>query len=233
MIKSQTKYNGSSFGTFLWRVTSLHMITYFLFGILAFSIFSYDKLYTSGILQNIMKPTDSSWVAAGPALQLIRGILFAIILWPFKEIILFAKYGWLKLWLLFVGLSILGTAGPSPGSFEGVIYTKLSYHEHIIGLPEILLQTLLLSWLLFLWYKKPSRLFNIISIILVILILLMSIGGSYMRYGAHSQRIGLEQPEYKEQISRNVRSTFNPGPKLRVELIASTSVNLMGPRYRG
>lgn len=193
MIKTQTKYHSSSFRTFLWRVTSLHMITYFLFGILAFSIFSYDKLYTSGILRDIMKPTNSLWVAAGPALQIIRGVLFAIILWPFKEIILFGKYGWLKLWLLFVGLSILGTAGPSPGSFEGVIYTKLSYHEHLIGTPEILLQTLSLSLLLFFWYKKPFKLFNIISIILVFIILLMSLGGSYLRYSTQSPHIGIYQ----------------------------------------
>lgn len=186
----------NSFRTFLWRVLSLHITTYFLVGMLAFSIFSYDTLYASGTLQYIMKPTNSLWVAAGPGLQIIRGILFAIILWPFKEIILFGKNGWLKLWLLFLGLAILGTAGPSPGSIEGMIYTKVSFREHLIGMPEILLQTLLFSLLLFYWYKKPSKLINVIVIILVSLILLMSIAGFFIKYDeqTHSTSLQYYQP---------------------------------------
>jgi len=158
-------------------------------GILAFSIFSYDTLYNSGTLQYIMKPTNSLWVAAGPALQIVRGGLFAIILWPFKETILFRKLGWLKLWFLFLGLSILGTAGPGPGSLEGIIYTKISLREHLIGMPEILLQTLMFSLLLFYWYRKPSKLLNVISIILVSLILLMSVTGFYIRYKAKTHNL--------------------------------------------
>lgn len=174
----------ANFRVFLWRVIALHMITYFLVGLIAFNIFSYSTLYASGHLKYFMKPIDSLWVAAGPALQILRGILFAIILWPFKTIFLSEKYGWLKLWLLFVGLAILGTAGPSPGSMEGMIYTNLSFQEHISGMPEVLLQTLLFSLSLFFWYKKPSKFLNIISIILVMLILLMSVMGFYMRYAA-------------------------------------------------
>ncbi len=182
MQRNVSNHSSLSFGIFFWRIASLHIITYFLAGIIAFKIFSYDQLYASGVLQYIMKPTASLWVAAGPALQIIRGALFAIILWPFREIILFTRSGWLKLWLLFLGLAIIGTAGPGPGSLEGIVYTKLSMHEHLTGLPELLLQTLLFSWLLFYWYKKPSKPINVISIILVVLILLMSVTGFYMRY---------------------------------------------------
>lgn len=169
----------SPFGTFLWRVMALHMITYSVAGGLAYTIFSYDKLYATGTLQYLMKPVSSGWIAAGPALQTFRGILFALILWPFRNIILFERYGWLKLWLLFVGLAILGTAGPSPGSFEGIIYSKLSLYEHFIGLPEVLFQTLLFSILLYTWYKKSSRIFNIIIIVLLVLVMLMSVAGAY------------------------------------------------------
>ena len=179
MINQQQKPEGSSFREFLWRVIAVHIITYFLAGGLAYTIFSYDKLYATGTLQYLMKPVTSMWIAAGPALQIFRGILFALVLWPFRKIILFEKYGWLKLWLLFVGLAILGTAGASPGSFEGIIYSKLSLHEHFTGLPETLLQTLLFSVLLFYWYKKPSRTFNIIIIVLLVLVMLMSVAGAF------------------------------------------------------
>lgn len=85
------------------------------------------------------------------------------------------------LWLLFTGFAILGTAGPSPGSFEGVIYTQLSIKEHLIGLPETLLQTLAFSFLLDYWCNKPRKYFTILSIAGVLLILLMSIAGLFYR----------------------------------------------------
>jgi hypothetical protein len=187
MPDPRSNSSSANFRVFLWRVIALHMITYFLVGLIAFNLFSYGTLYASGHLKYFMIPIDSLWVAAGPALQILRGILFAIILWPFRTTFLFEKYGWLKLWLLFVGLAILGTTGPSPGSLEGMIYTNLSFFEHISGMPEVLLQTLLFSLSLSIWYKKPSKLWNIISIILVILILLMSAAGFFMRYSAQAR----------------------------------------------
>ena len=166
-----------TFGIFLWRITAIHLITYFIAGIITMNLFSYEQLFSTGNLAILMKPLDSPWVALGPGLQIFRGLVFAIVLWPFKSIFLNKEYGWLKLWLLFIGLSILSTFGPAIGSIDGMIYTTIPIGQQILFLPELFSQSFLLSIGIYFWYHKPKRAFNIISIILVSLIVLMSVAG--------------------------------------------------------
>ena len=162
------------FGTFFWRVSSSHIISYFIMGIIASILLDYREAFENPPMSFFMKPTDSPLVAAGPVLQVIRGLIFAVVLWFFKESILFRKYGWLKLWLMIIGLSILSTTGPAPGSIEGFIYTTIPVILQVSGYLEVIPQTLLFSLIVFYWYQKPKKLWNIISILLVSLIVIMS-----------------------------------------------------------
>lgn len=180
MKDNQTAYFKTSWVQFGWRITACHVVTYFLAGILALNFLNYKELFSKTILDSLMRPLDSPWVAAGPALQIIRGILFTLVLYPLKEILLESKWGWFKLWLLFLGLAILGTAGPTPGSIEGIIYTKLPLQYHLQGLPEVVIQTLLFSLGLFFWYKKPARTWNILMAAAMIFIILMSLAGAFL-----------------------------------------------------
>lgn len=166
-----------AFAAFAWRVLSLHVLTYFLIGLAAFLVFDYRRAFETTELRYLMRPTTSPWVAAGPALQIFRGILFAAILYPLAAFILSRKDSVLLLWSLFIGFAILGTAGPSPGSLEGIIYTKLPISLHLMGLPEVVLQTLLFSAGLVLWCRKPARWKNVASGIGVAAVFLMSIAG--------------------------------------------------------
>lgn len=175
----KTKYN---FGTFTWRITAAHIITYFIVGFLAYTIFNYAEVFATGDMAVLMKPTDSPWVMAGPALNIFRGILFGLVLWPFKSVFLETRWGWLKLWGLFMGLAILGTAGPAPGSFEGMIYTNFPVWGQIVGLREVVIQTLAFSLLVYYWYKYPKSIWNILSIVIVTLLLLMIIAGLLTTY---------------------------------------------------
>lgn len=170
-----------SFGSFTWKVISLHMITYMIAGIIFSNLFSYEQLYKTGVLSKLMIDFSSPWIVIGPSLQLIRGFLFSLVLWPFYDFIFSRPKGWTLIWLLFIGLAILGTTGPSPGSLEGIVYTQLSLKEHLIGLPEVLLQTLAFSFLLYHWCNKPRKYFTILSVVGVLLILLMSIAGLLFR----------------------------------------------------
>lgn len=171
------KYFSKNFFQFLWRVIATHTITYFIAGIIFSRLFNYTTLFSSEILSEYMKPTSSPWVAAGPGLNILRGALFALVLWPFKSVFINTKKGWLKLWLLIVGLAILGTAAAAQGSLEGIIYSRLPLALHFIGMSEILAQTFFFSLFLYGWYKKPMRFLNVISVIFVVLIALMSIAG--------------------------------------------------------
>lgn len=162
---------------FFWRISSCHMVSYFIIGILALIFLNYKERYATGSLALFMRPTDSPWVALGPSLQIVRAFIFSVVLWPFKNVFIEKDKGWLKLWGLFIGLAILGTSGPTPGSIEGIIYTKISIIEHLLSLPEIVVQTLLFSSGVYYWYKKPSKIWDIVMSILVILIVLLSLSG--------------------------------------------------------
>jgi hypothetical protein len=61
------------------------------------------------------------------------------------------------MWAVLASIGIVGTLGPPPGSIEGVIYTRLPLSLHLRVLPEVLVQSFLLSWLLFTWVNRPSR----------------------------------------------------------------------------
>ena len=56
-----------------------------------------------------------------------------------------------------VVLGIFGTFGPTPGSLEGMIYTVLPLWVHLRGMPEVLLQSLALSGVLFYWVNHPEK----------------------------------------------------------------------------
>ena len=150
------------------------MITYFIMGIIAVSILDYKAAFENPPFSYLMKPVDSSWVAMGPVLQVIRGLVFPMALWFFKGNFLYIRYGWLRLWGLIFGLSVLSTVGPAPGSIEGFIYTKIPVISQLKGYVEVLPQTLVFSLLVFYWYEKPRKLWNVLSIILVIIIIILS-----------------------------------------------------------
>lgn len=187
----------TGFMQFFWRITACHMVSYMLLGILAYTIMDYPSQF-AGPCSN-MVPTDSPIVSLGPSLQLIRGLIFAIVLFPFREVLLESRLGWLKLWGLFLGLAIFSTAGPVGGSVEGLIYTKTPAVEQLSGLWEVVLQTLLCSLLFAAWYRKPTRVWSICMGSLVGLIVLMSVSGAVIERPEASQvstPISLENKKY-------------------------------------
>lgn len=129
--------------------TIYHVITYFIFGILASSVFNYKELFTYPVISDYYRNFASFSNIAGPFVQIFRGIIISVSLLPFRNSIRQSKYGWLWLWFLFIAIGILCTPAAAPSSIEGVVYTKFPVWFHLIGLPEILLQTFAFSILLF------------------------------------------------------------------------------------
>lgn len=126
-------------------------------GLLASTIFNYAGLFAEPSLSSFMRPITDRWVMAGPLLQPIRGLLFGLLFYLLRETFFNRKNGWLLMWAVLVGFGILGTFGPSPGSLEGLIYTQLPLISHLRGLPEVILQALLLSGILFYWVNHPEK----------------------------------------------------------------------------
>lgn len=178
MAESQETLNRGNdifFPTFCWRTITTYMFAYMVAGSIA-QIY-YSPIWDTGALSAIMRPMNSPWVALGPALQSINAFAMALILFPLRSIILGQKNGRAILFSLIAGFSIFVPQAPAPGSFEGLIYTKLSVFEHLIGLPEILIFSFLFSFGLYHWYKKPGIIWNIVSIVSIIVIVLISVLG--------------------------------------------------------
>jgi hypothetical protein len=168
----------SRFGQFFVRVTACHMVTYFVAGVLAYTAFDYATAFQSEHFVCWMRPTTSRWVAAGPGLQWIRGLVFAVALYPFRLVFLEGQRGWLTLWGLLLGLGILSTYGPAPGSVEGLLYTKIPPLAQLKGLSEVVGQSLAFSVLLVFWYRKPHRAWGIVLYAVTVIVVLMSIAGA-------------------------------------------------------
>lgn len=81
--------------------------------------------------------------------QLIRGIVFALVVFPFYSIIFNRKNGKLILFSTLFGVALVGSVEPQPGSIEGIIYTLISLPEHLLILASIALQMLVFVWIIF------------------------------------------------------------------------------------
>jgi len=148
------KSNFKEFLGFAGKAAVVQTITYFVFGLVMSNLFGYGRLFQQEVIRNFMRPIDSLSTFFGPLIQPIRGLLFAIGVWPIRKMILESKRGWLILWGIFIVFGILGTPAAAPSSLEGVIYSKLPLWYHLIGLPEMVLQTLAFSLILVWWEKR-------------------------------------------------------------------------------
>jgi len=139
------------------KTTVIHTVTYFLMGLLAFIFLDYTSKYADPTIANLMRQTSDPLVASGPLFQVLRGILFGLAFYPLREIVFARKNGWLILWLVLVIVGILSPFGPSPSSIEGMIYTVLPMWFHFTGLPEVVIQALLLAFLTHYWVNHPEK----------------------------------------------------------------------------
>lgn len=139
------------------KTVVVHTVTYFLMGLLAVTFLQYRTAFESPITREYMRPVDDPLVALGPALQVVRGLLFAAAFYPLREILFGRRNGWLITWLLLVTLGILSTFGAAPGSVEGLLYTKMPVGLQISGWAEVMTQALLLSAVLYYWVNHPKK----------------------------------------------------------------------------
>jgi hypothetical protein len=143
------------FLTLAVKTVICHTLTYFVMGALAFHFLHYADFINNP--NSGMKPTTSFVVLFGPTLQIFRGVLFATVFYPFREILFGRRYGWLLMAWILIGVGILGTFAAPPSSLEGFIYTTIPVRLQLRGYLEIVPQALLLSALLFYWVRRPGK----------------------------------------------------------------------------
>ncbi len=159
-----------------------HTVTYFLMGALASTLLNYAERFARPEMACWMRQLDDPLIMAGPLLQPIRGLIFALAFFPLREILFGKKNGWLILWWVLVALGILSTFGPPPGSIEGMIYTRIPILDQLTGWLEVVPQALLLSVILFYWINHPEKKWlNWVMGVVFFLLLLMPVAGLLTR----------------------------------------------------
>jgi hypothetical protein len=68
--------------------------------------------------------------------------------------------GWLILWATLVVIGIIGQFTGGLGSIEGLVYSRIPVLFQLLLLPEVFIQTFLLSVLLFYWINHPQKWLN-------------------------------------------------------------------------
>ena len=155
-----------------------HTVTYFIAGVLAYSLLDYPRLISSTTLAVLMRPLQDRMVVAGTLFQPIRGLLFGVAFYLLRELFFERKTGWLLMWGTLVVFGVFGTFGAPPGSLEGFVYTTVPLSVQLKFLPEVLLQSLALSWILFQWVNHPEKKWRhwIMGTAFVIVLLLPTLG---------------------------------------------------------
>ena len=139
------------------KTVVVHTATYFVAGLLAYALNDYATTFSQPPLSYIMRPTSDRWVMAGPLLQPVRGVIFALAFYQLRSVLFAERRGWLTLWWLLLALGVLSTFAAAPGSVEGLIYTTIPPQAQVQGLWETVLQSFLFSVILFHWVRHPER----------------------------------------------------------------------------
>ncbi|MBW6463106.1 MAG: hypothetical protein SCJ94_08715 [Bacillota bacterium] len=90
---------------------------------------------------------------SGAVIEALRGIVIALVLFPFYNLIVRSRHG---KWLLFAaiwGLVLFASMEPKPGTIEGMIYTETTLMEHLIVLFAVAVQVSVFSWLFLKWER--------------------------------------------------------------------------------
>ena len=146
---------------FYIKIMTVHVITYTIITLIAMPLtFSYAESVAE--LMGF-KPLDEISMIGVLFAQIIRGLLFGIVIWWIKDSIIGKKLGWLKLWVILIILGIFNTYGPSHGSIQGMIY--LAPIEDLpvsasLGMLETLAQPLLFSIIICINWKELKNKFK-------------------------------------------------------------------------
>lgn len=141
---------------FIFKITIIHIITYVVCGITFMLLFDYQSTLSDAG----MRDTNSLIVGLAPVFQILRGALFGIVLWLFRNSFINNKYGWLIIWVMIVIVGIFNTPSTAPGSIEYFIYyepVSELWNLDLGGMLEILTQTFLFSTISFYAVKPRTK----------------------------------------------------------------------------
>lgn len=142
---------------FTLRFTLLHVVSYTLVGIIFMLLQDYAAAFESQPQFELFRPLDDPMVGAALPIQIVRGALLALFLYPFYAVFMRPRHGWLWIFSLIFGLTALGSAILIP-EVVTLIAEGGAFAQFVeFGLPEVFVQMLIFSWLLFIWERRSLQ----------------------------------------------------------------------------
>ena len=80
---------------------------YFLLGVVCYFVFDYASKFAEPAYAGVIRSLDHPLVMAGPLLQPIRGLLFALVFYPLRDVLFRRSNGWLVLWWLHIVFALV------------------------------------------------------------------------------------------------------------------------------
>lgn len=134
------------------RFTLVHLVIYLVVGIFFYQAAGYEEALATMEAFELWRPLESLGMVAAVFLgQIARGAILALLLYPFYSTYMRKKQGWLLLFGLLLGLKVLTAMFVIPESLS------LMVAEIMVGVPEIIVQTLVFALVFFTWEKRISR----------------------------------------------------------------------------
>jgi hypothetical protein len=157
-IGVQFSLNQKNLKGYIIRFTLVHLFTYWVVGGIFYELTGYNDALETMEIFNLWRPMESlNTVLLVFFGQIFRGTLLAVLLYPFYKIYIDKKSGWAQLYLLMIGLTILG----SPLFLTEFIDFNGSIAEFIkslaVGIPEIFSQMLMFSLIFFFWQRRSEN----------------------------------------------------------------------------
>ncbi len=134
------------------RFTLFHVIIYVIVGSLFYEISGYEEALATMEAFALWRDLESiGMVAAVFFGQFFRGAILSLLLYPFYDTYMTGKFGWLKLFGLLFGLKVI------PAMFVVPESILVMLQEAAVGLPEIIVQTLVFALAFYAWERRRKR----------------------------------------------------------------------------
>ena len=143
---------------YLRAFTLFHVATYFVVGAIFYNAFSVyqDAMETMELFQ-YWRPLENMVMPLAIFFgQFIRGLILALLFQPFYTVFFHQRQGWIALFTTIWGMTFLSAVSIAPWILQEMIPGYAPVSELLVGMPEVTVQMLLFSLLIYVWQRRRT-----------------------------------------------------------------------------
>lgn len=141
------------------QFTLFHVGTYFLVGMLFYQISGYEEALATMEMFALWRPLENLVMPLVIFLgQFIRGFVLSVLFLPYYSQFFMTPGGWKRLFITLWGMTFLAAVNIIPWVVQDVWLGESSLQDLLVGPPEVTVQMLLFSGLLYAWHRRTISL---------------------------------------------------------------------------